>query len=121
MSVTNSSDKDAAVLAAFGPPPAVRAMSTGVLSHRVAAAGLCSDAGDDQCYPPIRAQRRRELADYARRHCQGCEVFAECRELALRYEAKAGSSHGVWGGTAPWQRQAMIRARSAGQEVRRAS
>jgi hypothetical protein len=36
----------------------------------------------------------------------------ECRELALRIEARPGvRSHGIWGGLAPWERRDLIRAR----------
>jgi hypothetical protein len=89
-------------------------MKTAVLSHRVRAAGLCSDAADDRCYPSIPGQARHRLAEYARARCLGCTVIEECLELALRIEAqKKDSSYGIWGGTAPWERKAMLRAREA--------
>jgi Transcription factor WhiB len=104
----------AGLLPAHQPGQAVRAMKTAVLSHRVGAAGLCSDAADDRCYPSIPGQARGRLAEYARARCLGCTVIEECLELALRIEAqKKDSSHGIWGGTAPWERRDLIEARKA--------
>ena len=58
------------------------------------------------------SRARRQYAEYARAACLGCSVIEECLELALRIEARPrNGSHGVWGGTAPWERAAMIRAR----------
>lgn len=42
----------------------------------------------------------------ARRICNGCEVLVDCRGYALRTRQSAG----VWGGLAPWERKALIRA-----------
>jgi hypothetical protein len=99
------------------PSPEITAMATPVLSHRVGAAGLCSDSNDDRWFPLEPAQgafvaERREYADRARAACLGCTVMPECRELALRIEARpAIRSHGIWGGLAPWERRDLIRAR----------
>ncbi len=38
--------------------------------------------------------------------CRGCPVALECLELTLRREGPA-RGHGISGGTAPWQRQAI--------------
>jgi hypothetical protein len=38
--------------------------------------------------------------------CRGCPVAVECLELALLREGPA-RGHGISGGTAPWQRQAI--------------
>ncbi len=94
---------------------------TRVLSARVGAAGNCSDECSDDWFPPepvgsAEAARTR-YEQLARQLCAGCPVQAECLELALRYEAQPRvKRHGVWGGTAPWVRQRLHRAR-----VRRAA
>ncbi len=99
------------------PGPEVAAMGTAVLSHRIGLAGLCSDSNDDRWFPAepavdAPAAARREYEDRARAACLGCTVMPECRELALRIEARPGvRSHGVWGGLAPWERRGLIRAR----------
>jgi hypothetical protein len=91
----------------------VAGMSAAVLSNRVGLAGLCSDSADDRWFPPeprpgARAARR-EYQDSARVACLGCAVMPECRELALRIEARPGiRSHGIWGGLAPWEREDLI-------------
>ena len=45
--------------------------------------------------------------------CRGCPVVAECLEFALAREGAGGADgrHGVWGGTTPDQRAAMVRRR----------
>ena len=48
--------------------------------------------------------------------CRGCPVELECLELALLREGPA-RGHGISGGTAPWQRQAIKASR--GWAVRR--
>jgi len=111
----------AALLPACPPGPAVRAMSTAVLSHRAGLAGKCSDTGDDRAFPepPRGGWTPSREAEYARRLCDGCTVKGECLELALRYENRPGRyrSFGVWGGTTPRERQAMIRSRRAAGAV----
>ena len=85
-------------LSAHPPSAAVAALSTSVLSHRVGVAGKCSDTSDDRCYPALSEDPRSlEWVRYARAQCLGCTVRDECLELALRYEALTGASHGVWG------------------------
>ncbi len=120
----NCSDRgpvSAALLPARPPGPAVRAMSTSVLSHRAGLAGKCSDAGDDRAFPepPRGGWTPSREAEYARRLCDGCTVTGECLELALRFEDRPGRyrSFGVWGGTTPRERQAMIRARRVAAAV----
>jgi anti-sigma B factor antagonist len=96
-------------LSAHPPSAAVAALSTSVLSHRVGVAGKCSDTSDDRCYPALSEDPRSlEWVRYARAQCLGCTVRDECLELALRYEALTGASHGVWGGTAPNERKEML-------------
>lgn len=104
-------DLAADIAAALRPPSAaVAALPAAVLSHRVGAAGKCSDTADDRCYPALPDGRHPgELASYARALCLGCTVRDECLELALRYEALTRASHGVWGGTAPHERTEMLR------------
>ena len=48
--------------------------------------------------------------------CRGCPVEVECLELAMLREGPA-RGHGISGGTAPWQRQAIKASR--GWAVRR--
>ncbi len=98
------------------PAPEIAALDTPVLSHRVGLAGLCSDSSSDRWFPPEPVPEalaeRREYEYRARAACLGCAVMPECRELALRIEARPGvRSHGVWGGLAPWERRGLIRAR----------
>jgi WhiB family redox-sensing transcriptional regulator len=88
-------------------------MRTEVLQHRIGAAGLCSDSNDDRWYPVASSfDSRAAYVAYARAACLGCSVIDECRELALRIEARVpGAPHGVWGGTTPAERREMIRRR----------
>lgn len=104
-----------ALLPARQPGAAVRVMSTPVLSHRVGAAGLCSDTAEDRrYYPDIPGRARARLTAYARASCLGCTVIEECLELALRIEARRkNSSHGIWGGTTPGERKTLLRERAA--------
>jgi WhiB family redox-sensing transcriptional regulator len=96
----------------------VAALPTEVLIHRTGIAGQCSDSNSDRWFPenePGPAATAAELdayADFAREACAGCPVIMECRERALRVEARPGvRSHGVSGGLAPHERRALIRAR----------
>lgn len=101
------------------PPSRVTQLATGALSARIGAAGLCSDSNSDWWFPPEPAMDAptaevREYEDRARAACLGCTVMPECRELALRIEARPGiRSHGVWGGLAPWERRDLIRSRQS--------
>jgi hypothetical protein len=92
--------------------PEIDALSSGQLSHRMAIAGRCSDAGDDSWFPmePTGANGRAAYEAVARDACSGCEVRGECLLLALRTENKrAVQAHGIWGGFAPWERDRMRR------------
>jgi hypothetical protein len=99
------------------PGPEVADLPMPVLSHRVGAAGLCSDSNDNWWFPaePDRdaaIEERLAVAQYARAACLGCTVQRECLELALRIEALPWvRSHGVWGGLASWERDALRRRR----------
>lgn len=78
-------------------------------------------ADDDPWFAPEPGPRaRRERAGYeaqARRLCGSCPVRGVCLELALRYEDRGLAAWGVWGGTAPWTRRSMLRARRNGAAV----
>lgn len=49
--------------------------------------------------------------EQARMYCHGCPIMRECRELALRREAVAGYSHGIWGGLTAATREHLLRER----------
>jgi len=46
-----------------------------------------------------------EEAKTAKTLCRGCDVIEEC----LAYALKNNEQHGVWGGTTPNERKAMLR------------
>lgn len=99
----------------------VRRASIDVLSA-LASAGSCATAPDPDAWHPTEPRReeiaesgRAEYVALARTLCAGCPAADACLELALRMEARTGRSHGVWGGTAPWEREQLIRARRARQ------
>lgn len=114
-----------ALLPARPPAAAVAALPSRVLRPRLLSARRPCAAGDDRTWfppePADPAASRAALAAYARAACLGCVVVRdECLELALRAEAEPGNgAHGVFGGTAPWEREIMLRARraAAGQAV----
>lgn len=58
---------------------------------------------------------RHSTAAAARQLCAGCPIRAECAELALRDEMRAGLAHinGVRGGMSPRERRQVIRVRVA--------
>ena len=64
--------------------------------------------------PGLKAHARYESR--ARALCRGCPVALECLECALLREGPV-RGHGIFGGTAPWQRQAIKASR--GWAVRR--
>jgi len=99
----------------------MRRLPYAVLKHRTGAAGKCADrATADRWFPPDPDPRcpdegeRAAYEDYARALCAGCQVIGECLELALRDESQPDvQAHGVFGGLAPWVREALVRARLA--------
>jgi Transcription factor WhiB len=97
------------------PGPEIADRPTPVLSHRVGAAGLCSDSASDRWFPtePKPTGKGREAYEqFARAVCLGCTVLMECRELALRIESQPNvMAHGIWGGLAPWERDNLRRRR----------
>ncbi|MCP2365779.1 hypothetical protein HD597_012883 [Nonomuraea thailandensis] len=96
------------------------------LSRQVQQQGVCRTADDpDAWFPPEPNRSGRESKEAwqarraayeqtAERLCGGCPARAACLELALQEEAKLPRTwvHGVQGGKAPWQRQAMLRSRT---------
>lgn len=92
--------------------PQIDKLTDHQLSRRVQVAGLCSASASDDWFPvePVTPHGRKEYEDQAKSACSGCEVRADCLILALRYESRKGiTSHGIWGGMAPWQRERMLR------------
>jgi hypothetical protein len=101
------------------------AMTTATLALDVITSGACVGSTDpDAWFPPEPAQggnvsaeavamRRADYENTARSLCGGCSVQAECLELALREESNLPRTwiHGIRGGTAPWQRENLIRYR----------
>ncbi|WP_026254969.1 WhiB family transcriptional regulator [Salinispora arenicola] len=93
------------------------AESSSVLEKRIHARGLCTNAvllpGIDPWFPAT--QSEPALEEVARRVCAGCPVMDECAELAFRREAGLPRDriHGIFGGLAPHERIAVIKARRA--------
>ncbi len=82
---------------------------------------VAADANPEEWFPaepgPGNQGCARSLYEaLALRLCRGCPVALECLELTLRREGPA-RGHGISGGTAPWQRQAIKASR--GWPVRR--
>ena len=83
--------------------------------------GACVDSPNpDDWFPPEpdhntqeSARARQRYEEHARRLCSGCPVQMQCLEYALRIEAALPLTwiHGIYGGTAPWQRARIIRYR----------
>jgi hypothetical protein len=92
----------------------VTELDTDVLRVRTNTAAACRYGETDDWFPaePASPQARAVYEQVAQRRCAGCPVLRECLELALRYEARpTAQPHGIWGGTAPWQREAILRSR----------
>jgi hypothetical protein len=118
--ITNSSGPGPEGQRPFRPPEgAARVVSTETLARLVVQAGKCSGSGGDQAFPeiPVGGWSPKQEVAHASEFCAGCLVKGECLQFALRTE-KPGryQSFGVWGGTTPRQRQALLRA-SAAQAV----
>jgi hypothetical protein len=66
--------------------------------------------------PASRPYQRARYEDYARALCAGCPVKQACLAGALAIEGRPIGprqrvrAHGIYGGTAPWEREAMLRA-----------
>jgi Transcription factor WhiB len=95
-----------------GPVPRVTELPVSELSRLVTAATRrpCAQPGADpeDWFPEVQASSRgRERYEFtARALCRFCPVELLCLELALRQEGPQ-PGHGIAGGTAPWQRQAI--------------
>jgi WhiB family redox-sensing transcriptional regulator len=92
----------------------VTELHTEVLRVLTSTAAACRYGDTDDWFPaePELGQARVVYEELARRRCAGCPVRRECLELALRYEARPMiQPYGIWGGTAPWQREAILRSR----------
>lgn len=107
-----------------GRPSRIATLTSSELSARIDTSGTCSGTADDAWHPeddPTTEEGRAEYEAIARALCRDCPVKAECLILALRTEARSGvESHGIWGGTAPWERKRMIR-RTKRRAARRAA
>lgn len=58
----------------------------------------------------VEVDARAAYEENARQLCDGCPLAAACLEGALADEAQYGvKAHGIFGGLAPWERQAMAR------------
>lgn len=100
--------------------------SSSVLAKRVQARGKCTPDGKkskvsaaiDPWFPVTRNEP--DLEAQARRVCAGCPVRVECAELALREEAELPPDwiQGIYGGLAPHQRIAALKARRSGEVAR---
>jgi hypothetical protein len=80
------------------------------LSQRIKDFGQCEGVNNDDWFPlePTTEHGRLDYEQQARLQCRGCPVIKECLLLALRYEVRK-KGHGIWGGHAPWEREAMLR------------
>lgn len=94
---------------------AAAALSDATLRQRIAEYGDCLDSPDpDEWFPaePRPEEARAAYEQDARELCADCPVIAECLERALRIESiPYVLPHGIFGGTAPWTRQAINRNR----------
>jgi hypothetical protein len=70
----------------------------------------------DEPAPGYQPHARAAYETRALALCRGCPTAIECLELAMRREGPA-RGFGIYGGTAPWQRQAIKASR--GWAVRR--
>lgn len=79
-----------------------------------------TDPAEDPYYdeqPPRGRYSPRTQARRARKACDGCIAKRACLELALQLEGEAGASWGYWGGTAPAERQAILREREHVEQI----
>ena len=65
-------------------------------------AALCKEIDADMFYPEPMV-----VAYDAKKVCAMCEVRLEC----LTYALENNEEHGIWGGTAPWERRLMRKGR----------
>lgn len=79
-----------------------------------------TDPADDPYYdeqPPRGRYSPRTQTRRARKACDGCLAKKACLELALQLEGESGASWGYWGGTAPAERQAILRDREHNEQI----
>jgi hypothetical protein len=71
------------------------------------------DANPEDWFPhEPQTERPAERTAYeqtARNLCASCPLAAKCLETELLIASRGGGTHGIFGGTAPWQRQNMLR------------
>jgi len=95
----------------------VTALVAAELERRVLDAGprpcAAPDANPDDWFPAepgsgnhARSRARARYEARARALCRFCPAGVECLELAIRREGPQ-RGYGIYGGTAPWQRQAI--------------
>ena len=66
------------------------------------ALATCASVGMDPFFPPAKSATKRERRyDSARRVCDACPVWLECRYFGL------GEAHGMWGGLTPVERRTV--------------
>lgn len=78
----------------------------------------CGDSRDDVHYPTGAEESPQYIRQVAaaKQECARCPVRTEC----LTYALEQGEDHGIWGGTTPAERRALLRRRSR-RDQRRAS
>ncbi|WP_158642406.1 WhiB family transcriptional regulator [Actinomadura sp. WAC 06369] len=94
-------------------PREIASLTLSQLSETVTDSGTCVGTADDRWHPDVEPTGERGRAEYeshARKVCADCPVRSQCLLLALKTESQYGvQSHGIWGGTAPWERERMLR------------
>jgi hypothetical protein len=93
------------------PVTALPAAELELIVHAAQRPCAVPDADPEDWFPaePGPGYQPRVRAQYEARAlalCRGCPVAVQCLELALLREGPA-RGHGISGGTAPWQRQAI--------------
>ncbi|MDR7280944.1 hypothetical protein J2S41_007722 [Catenuloplanes atrovinosus] len=88
------------VAAARKDPRLLRALAERRLDEAWRTRGVCQSVDPETFFPAP-----NEPADAAIAMCGSCEVQGACLAWAL----EVGDCHGVWGGTTPRERRAMLR------------
>lgn len=84
----------------------VTALPTGRLTENCKQPGADPEAWFPHEPQADRPDERRRYEDRARQLCAGCPFTDQCLNTEL-VEAGA-NTHGIFGGTAPWERAAML-------------
>jgi hypothetical protein len=87
------------VAEAHQDPRLIRALSERQVDDAWRTRGVCQSVDPETFFPAT-----SEPADAAIALCRGCDVQGACRAWAL----EVGDCHGVWGGTTPRERRAML-------------